>query len=139
MIGLDTNIVLRWLVDDSVWPDDAPGQTTLISEKMTSENVVFFVNSIVFVETIWILTSKLKLTRSLAVQIVDKLLQASNVRVENRAAIEAAGKGFAAGPADFGDCLIGEINRQSGCSTTLTFDRRASKVETFTRLERGRS
>lgn len=135
MIGLDTNILLRWLVDESVWPDDAPHQTKLIQATMTTKGAIFFVNSIVFVETIWILTKKLKLTRALASNIVTKLVNAKNIRVADRDEIVAAGKSFAAGPAQFGDYLIGEINSHAGCSTTLTFDHEASKAKTFTKLE----
>lgn len=138
MIGLDINILLRWLLDTSVWPEDAPHQTLLIKETMQARGTMFFVNSIVFVEMIWILTSRLKLTRLVAAEIVEKLLTATNVYVDQRAAIVAAGKEFAKGSAQFGDYLIGEINRAAGCDTTLTFDHDASKAETFTKLERKR-
>ncbi len=38
---------------------------------------------------------------------------------------------FRAGPADFSDYLIGEIDRRAGCTMTLTFDRRLAATEGF--------
>ena len=138
MIGLDTNVLLRWLIDESVWPDDAPAQTALAAATLTDARTQFFINTIVLAETMWVLANKLKLARASLTEVVQRLLYTSNLVVAERKAVEAALRAFETGSAGFNDHLIGEINAASGCETTLTFDKDASRAGLFTRLAHGR-
>ena len=136
MIGLDTNVLLRWLIDESVWPDDAPDQTALAVATLNDARSRFFINAIVLAETMWVLANKLKLARASLIEVVQRLLYASNVVLAERRAVEAALRAFETGTAGFNDHLIGQINLACGCETTLTFDKGASRADPFTHLTR---
>ena len=136
MIGLDTNVLLRWLVDETVWPDDAPEQTAKAAEILSQRETRFFVNTVVLAETIWILARPLRQKKPVLAALLQRLLESANIVVDNREAAEAALDGWSKGRGDFPDHLIGAINRLAGCSTTLTFDRKAAPADAFTHLRR---
>ena len=136
MIGLDTNVLLRWLVDERVWPDDAPHQTALAAETLGRRDMRFFVNAVVLVETVWILAQPLRQRKPMLVALVDRLLNASNIVVDHCDAAKAALAAWRDGKGEFADHFIGAINDLAGCQTTLTFDRKAAFAPTFTHLHR---
>ena len=90
MIGLDTNVLLRWLVDETVWPDDAPEQTALATEALSRRDAQFFVNAVVLAETVWILARPLRQKKAALVSVIRRLLNASNVVVDHREAAQHA-------------------------------------------------
>lgn len=135
MIGLDTNVLLRWLIDDSIVPDDDPTQTDLVNHAILDSDDTFFVNHVVLAETMWVLRNRAGQSKELVCEIASRLLHTSNIEVQDRRVVEAAIASFAREPGDFADHLIGQINRAARCTTTLTFDRKASKTPTlFKRL-----
>lgn len=136
MIGLDTNVLLRWLVDETVWPDDAPDQTAKAAETLSRRDAQFFVNTVVLTETIWILSRPLRQQKATLAALVQRLLDSANIVIDHREAAEAARAIWSKGRGGFADHLIGEINRSVGCKTTLTFDRKAEPADAFTHLRR---
>lgn len=135
MIGLDTNILLRWLLDDSIVDDDAPEQAELVAAKLLQPGARFFVNDIVLAETIWVLRNKIGKRKDVIADVVDRLLASTNIEVEDRVAIQEAKSAYLQGSGDFADELIASVNLASGCSTTFTFDRKASRSTRFTNLQ----
>lgn len=134
MIGLDTNVLLRWLLDDSIVADDAPEQTELVARTILEGGDTFFVNHVVLAETIWVLRNKAGQSRKTIEEIVGRLIHSSNVDVEDQDVVRRALAAFVAGKADFADYLIAEINMAAGCASTLTFDRKAARHPGFSRL-----
>lgn len=134
MIGLDTNILLRWLLDDSIIVDDAPTQTELVSRTILESGETFFVNDIVLAETIWVLRNKVGQSRKVVEEIVNRLLSSANVETGSPDVVRRALDAFVEGKADFADYMIAEVNVAAGCSTTLTFDRKAAQHPSFSRL-----
>jgi predicted nucleic-acid-binding protein len=136
MIGLDTNVLLRWLVQDDILGGDAPHQVELVRELVERAEETLFVNQIVIVEIIWVLRSKAGLDKDAVVQLVTRLLLAVKTIVQDRDLLLAALESYSRYPGDFSDHLIGEINKHNGCRTTLTFDRAAAKSPNFSALQR---
>jgi predicted nucleic-acid-binding protein len=135
MIGLDTNILLRWLVTDEMVADDAPHQTELVSSTILESDETFFVNHVVLAETVWVLRNRVNQPKDVIDEIITRLLFSSDVEVDRPDVVAAAQASFRDGPGDFADYLIAHINQSAGCSTTLTFDFKASKSQSlFTRL-----
>jgi predicted nucleic-acid-binding protein len=128
MIGLDTNVLLRWLITDEIAPDDAPDQTSLVSSIILESGETFFVNHIVLAETVWVLRNRAHRSKEVVSEIIDRLLLSSNVEVAQADIVAAAQSSFRDGPGDFTDHLIGHVNRSAGCITTLTFDHQAGKA-----------
>ncbi len=128
MIGLDTNVLVRLLVeDDRRQSGRAAG---VLREACTAESPGY-VNHIVLCELVWVLQARYRFGRAAIAGTVKALSQSSDVRLENPAAVRRALDSFVAGSADFADCLVGILNREAGCGTTLTFDRAAAALPDF--------
>jgi predicted nucleic-acid-binding protein len=82
-------------------------------------------------ETEWVLRSRYSLPKSLIIEAISGLLDATDVRFEDEPAIEVALFIWKDTTADFADCLIGTQNRRLGCRATATFDVKASKLPGF--------
>lgn len=128
MLGIDTNVLVRFLVRD----DEAQFERArkLIQRELATGGEVF-VNQLVLMETEWVLRSRYSLSKHRVVEAISGLLDASDVRFEDEAAVEEALFLWKESVADFADCLIGARNRRLGCRATATFDLRASKLPGF--------
>lgn len=136
MIGLDTNILLRWLMDDALSRDDAPHQAALVEALAANADEEFFINQIVLVETAWVLKRRAHVAKDALVTILGRLLNTGNILFQDREILLSALASYARYPGDFSDHLIGTINEQSGCRTTLTFDKAAARSPQFSELQR---
>ncbi len=133
VIGIDTNVLLRWLIDDEPVGGDAPHQTALVERAIAGKGPCY-ANAVVIAETLWVVGGPLKQPRSVQAEIVERLLNSVNVEVSDRDAVESALDGLKSGGGGFADHLIGAMNRLAGCATTLTFDKAAAKSADFTEL-----
>jgi predicted nucleic-acid-binding protein len=130
MIGIDTNILLRAITcDDDVLSHYA---RNFLSNLTSSHKGV--VNSVVLVEFVWTLRRGYKYERHDITAIIDKMLQSPCYQFTDRKATNAAIERCKLENIEFADALIGELNREFGCTTTMTFDENASKSDTFTKL-----
>lgn len=134
LIGLDTNILLRWLIDETIWPDDHPDQTRAV-EELAESGQTFFVNDVVIVETVWVLTRPMAQPKSILLQVLDRLLETTNVVIDRREVVVAAVADFRDGKPGFADHLIGHLNRHAGCEATLSFDADARRSKLFRELK----
>lgn len=130
MIGLDSNVLLRWIVDDPT----APEQSQIVQERLDRESALLFINHIVLAETLWVLRRAGGLAPSRVDEIVSTLLEAPNVRLDKPEIVEWALESFRKSPGGFADHLIAATNRHAGCVTTLSFDKDASTSPSFTLL-----
>ncbi len=129
MLGLDTNVLVRFLVrDDEAQFDKA---RKLIKREVAAGRRVF-VSQLVLLEAEWVLRSRYGLPKQQIVEVVSGLLDATDVQLEDEAAIEEALFTWKDATADFADCLIGARNRRLGCRATATFDAKAAKLPGFT-------
>ena len=129
-IGLDTNVALRWLVEDR----GSPLQSQIAVEAMAEQAEVVHINLVVLSELIWLGSQVLKMDRAQQTALLRGLLDHPSVDLANRASVESAFAAFEAGGAGFTDHLIGALNADAGCKTTLTFDQRAARSPHFTAL-----
>jgi predicted nucleic-acid-binding protein len=125
MLGVDTNVLVCFLVrDDEVQFEKA---RKLIKREVAAGRRVF-VSQLVLLETEWVLRSRYSLPKTLIIEAISGLLDATDVRFENEPAIEEALYMWKDTTADFADCLIGAQNRRLGCRATATFDLKAAKL-----------
>lgn len=134
MIGLDTNVLLRALISDKVWPDDHPGQTQAARDLVRDGTAIFYVNQIVLAETVWVLTQPMEQPKAVVVGILQALLASANVVIAERDAVASAVSAYQEGKPGFADHLIGHVNRMAGCETTVSFDKDTKHSPTFRRL-----
>ena len=128
MIGLDTNVLVRHLVQDD------PGQSRKATQVMTkrcTRDDPGFINRVVLCELVWVLESAYGYSKDTIVAVLEKLLRTSQLKIEDVQAAWTAFRMYQKGKADFADCLLGATNRLGGCDETVTFDQAASKLEGF--------
>jgi predicted nucleic-acid-binding protein len=130
MIGLDTNILLRSATQDD--PVQSPVARRLIAT--LDEANPGYINTVVLAEFVWTLRTRYKYQRAQIVTAIEALLQSAAFVISDRDAVNAAAARCRDDAVDFADALIGELNRQAGCPTTMTFDRHTSKGGAFTEL-----
>lgn len=128
MLGVDTNVLVRFLVRD----DEAQYEKArkLIKREVAAGRSVF-ISQLVLLETEWVLRSRYSLSKELIIEAISGLLDAADVRFEDELAIEEALFIWKNTTADFADCLIGARNRRLGCRATATFDMKASRLPGF--------
>ena len=128
MLGIDTNVLVRFLVRD----DEAQFEKArkLIRREVAAGQRVF-VNQLVLMETEWVLRSRYAVPKNQIVEAVSGLLNATDVQIEDEPAVEEALFIWRDSIADFADCLIGAKNRRLGCRATATFDAKAARLPGF--------
>jgi predicted nucleic-acid-binding protein len=132
VIGIDTNVLLRWLIAPEEWDiGSSRAEIALVEKTLSSEGLEFFVNMIVVAETTWILEQKLKLDRAMVCEVVDRLLYSSNIVVGDARVVMEARQVYEDSNIGFADCLIGQANGLAGCTHTLTFDKKAARRAGF--------
>lgn len=129
MKGLDTNVLIRFLVRDD--EDQAQAVRTLLIEAEKKEES-FFVPVSVTLEVIWVLSSAYGYSRDEIIRTLEALLVLPVILMEEHDRI-ARLCGFASHHTNgLADILIGLSAKDNGCSTTLTFDKKAAQSDLFT-------
>jgi predicted nucleic-acid-binding protein len=123
MIGLDTNVLVRYVVQDDA--DQSARATELIETHCRADNPGW-IDSIVLCELVWVLESAYGYEREIVASVLRQLLGTADIVVENPTQAWSALRAYESGPADFADYLVGLRNHGNGCESTYTFDRRAS-------------
>ena len=120
MIGLDTNVLVRYLTGD----DERQFRTArrFLEEVETAGDTVR-VDHVVLAELSWVLQISYRFDRATLVAALERLLETVEITIEDRDVVRDALSDFASGKGGFADYLIGSRNRAAGCSMTVTFDR----------------
>jgi len=128
MIGLDTNILVRYLTQDD--PAQSPRATYLIEHRLSEANPGY-VSVVAMVETVWVLDRAYKLTDQEIAAAIERMLQTDVLIVESEQDVFTAMVALKQGLGGFADALIAALGSSAGCSCTLTFDRRALRLSGF--------
>ncbi len=123
MIGLDTNVLVRYIMQDHAAQSAA---ATRLIESLTSEERGF-VPIVALVEFGWVLESRYELDRNEIAEGYEAILRSRELVVENAEAVWRALRLYAHSKADLADCLIERSAAAAGCERTMTFDRRAAR------------
>ena len=115
MIGLDTNVIVRYLAQDEV--RQAAAATRLIEGALSAE-VRGFISIVTLAEVVWVMSSSYRVGRPAIADIVEGLLTAPQLTVEKADAVWQALRAYRDSKADFSDALIVELGRDAGCAKT---------------------
>jgi predicted nucleic-acid-binding protein len=124
MIGLDTNVLLRYLAQDD--PKQSARATEIVEQRLT-EQEPGFVSLVTILEVVWVLKSLFKRSRQDIANDIEMLLAADTLEVQNEQEVYLAVVALRNGSGTFEDALIGALGVWRGCSATLTFDEGAAK------------
>ena len=124
MIGLDTNVLLRYLVRD-----DAAQAVRADRELERDER--FLINGIVLCELVWVLETGYAFSRTEIAAALERILATAQFEIESKDLALAALDDFKGAARDWADCLIGRLNRAAGATETVTFDRSLKGLDGF--------
>ncbi len=122
MIGLDTNVIVRYLVQDE--PDQSAMASAVIDE--LTESDPGYLSLVTVVELYWVLRRAYKVSPGRCAELVEGLLDSRELRVDQGSVVRSALTACKQG-ADFADAVIVELGRVAGCEHTVTFDQRAAR------------
>ncbi|MBI4768198.1 MAG: type II toxin-antitoxin system VapC family toxin [Deltaproteobacteria bacterium] len=128
MIGLDTNVLIRYIVRDD--QPQAAAATKLIESRCTSDDPGL-INRIVLCELVWVLGRGYEYDRKMIARVVRRILTVQEFRVDGAESAWRAISLFEQGKADFADYLIGLSNHDDKAEVTYTFDRTAAESGLF--------
>lgn len=128
MIGLDTNILVRYIAQDD--PIQSSKATEIIERRLTEENPGFL-STVAMIETVWVLERAYRLKSDELAAIIERILQIDVLVVENEQEIFTAMMALKQGKGSFADAVILALGARAGCSYTLTFDQKASRLSGF--------
>ena len=124
MIGLDTNVLIRFLVDDD--PEQNRAARAFLSSRSFQDPV--FVSAVTTAETVWLLTKRLNYPMASVADLLRDLLASDGLVMEHAGEIDRILNDETAPSTDLADYLIAWSGLAAGCSHTVTFDRRAARA-----------
>jgi predicted nucleic-acid-binding protein len=131
MIGLDTNVLVRYIMQDD---ELQAGKATKLVESLSPDDPGF-VTLVSVIELVWVLSSCFDLTREQITHALDALLRAKQLVVDQADQVARALRIYSSSSADFADCLIERTATSAGCAKTMTFDVAASKQAGMTLIQ----
>ncbi len=132
MIGLDTNVLVRYLTQDD--KEQAKLATNLL-EKQASKPQSLFINNIVLCELVWVLNRGYKYKKENIIYVLRHIFSTKEFSFENHSILWEALDEYERNYLDFSDALISRINCAHKCEKSYTFDKGASLSEKFSLLE----
>jgi predicted nucleic-acid-binding protein len=123
MLGLDTNVLVRYIMQDDA---KQSAKATQLVESLTPQTPGF-ISTVALVELVWVLSGAYGLTREEQAHAIELLLRTKEIVVDRADQAIRALRQFNTTSADFADCLIERAGASAGCGQTLTFDVGASK------------
>lgn len=131
MIGIDTNVLVRYLAQDD--PEQAALATRLLES--LSSAAPAFVSQVVLAETVWVLRSCYAANASRIGHVIEMLLRTEAILVERAEVVWRALRRFRKNQGTFPDALVAELARAAGCERVYSFDRAAVKRSGMTLLK----
>jgi predicted nucleic-acid-binding protein len=128
MIGLDTNILIRYLTQDD--PVLSPKATAMIERELSPERPGF-ITVVTMAEVAWVLDRIYSLSREEIADDIERILGIDALVVERERQVFEAMMLTRRRAADFADALIGLTALRAGCSHVVTFDRKAARLPGF--------
>ncbi len=123
MIGLDTNILVRYVTQDH------PAQSAAAAKVMDSlsSELPGFLSLVVITELVWVLQFSYRFKKQEIEQVVERLLRSRELVVEQAEIVSQALRRFRTSRADFADCLIERSGHAVECPYVLTLDKNAAE------------
>ena len=126
MTGLDTNVLVRYVVRDD--EGQARAAASFLQEHCTPESPGWL-NRIVLCELVWVLQRAYKYSHGQIATVLEQIFRTRQLAVEDLPEAWQALAAYRTGGADFADSLLALTNRKHGCETTITFDHRAQGLD----------
>ena len=131
MIALDTNVLVRFLVDDE--PRQARTAREFL-ERLTGEHPGFVCREVI-VELVWVLERTYVFSRERIAGVLDALIATEELQIEASDDVARAAFQYGRGGAGFSDLMIAAAAQRAGAQALYTFDQRAAQIPNATLLQ----
>jgi predicted nucleic-acid-binding protein len=128
VIGLDTNVIVRYLAQDD--PRQSAAAARFIERSLSPENPGL-ITGVTLCEVVWVLAECYGADRARIRAVIEGLLSSKQLVVDEADVVWKALRAWAASAVDFSDALIGQIVTARGGGKTITFDKAAAKLPGF--------
>jgi predicted nucleic-acid-binding protein len=128
MIGVDTNVLVRYMVADD---EDQTRRAAAFLEGAISVDDPGFVSVVVLVELVWVLERTYRFSSDEIAGAIASVLRAEPLRIDRRAEVVEALGVFQTKQGSFADALIATLAERAGCAHVVTFDRKAARLPGF--------
>jgi predicted nucleic-acid-binding protein len=125
MPGLDTNVLVRWLVADD---EDQVTRAQRLFEDARARQIPLFIPATVTLELEWVLRSCYRFDKAIVLQTFNALLETQEIEFHSEAALEHALHLYRLGIAEFADCFHAGICCATDRTPLLTFDEKAARL-----------
>jgi len=125
MTGVDANVLLRYIVSD----DKRQQEIAARFFDSLSETNPGFISIVVMIEILWVFCSRYRKTKQEARDLIALLLSSPSLKIQHADIWEKILRDPDLKEKDLSDAMIVALGKQAGCTTTVTFDRRAAKIE----------
>jgi len=132
MAGLDTNVLVRWLLDDD---KKQAARVQMLFEETRANRATLFVPSTVVLELEWVLRARYQLDKAVVLGAFSALLETQELEFQDEAALERALSLYRQSSADFADCLRAGQCGFAGQAPMMTFDETAARLPTVQLLK----
>lgn len=125
MIGVDTNVLVRYLVGDDL-------QQSRLSKNVFNSFSTYepgFISREVMIETVWVLERAYKISRSHIGAVIEGLLAAEELKIEQSGDVAWVLRRYLESKLGFADLMIARAGQRQGCTVTVTFDKGAAGIE----------
>lgn len=127
MIGLDTNILVRYFAQDDAKQSALANRVIATLSKAEPG----FIALVTLCELVWVLESAYALKTPAIASVLRQVLESDELVIENKTVAWAALGELTHAGVDFSDAIIAELGKQAGCRHTVTFDKRAGRMAAF--------
>jgi predicted nucleic-acid-binding protein len=128
MIGLDTNVLVRYLTGDD--REQYESAVELITSTIDAGEEIY-INCTVLCEMVWVLRSAYQTDRSTIAKIIREMLDTRGFVFDDSLLVRQACEAYSCKQGDYADYLIGLGNQEAGCRLTATFDHALTDSKVF--------
>jgi len=132
MIGLDTNILVRFLMNDD---EKQSKKVYKLFKKTEADKTELFIPSVVILELIWVLDSAYNISRANILDAISDLLLMPILHFEHQTSLQQFIVSAQQNKYDLADLLIAHAAKHQGCQKMITFDKKAAKFNLFELLQ----
>ena len=125
MAGLETNLLVRWLLEDD---EEQTARTQRLFRVARANQATLFVPGTVVLELEWVLLSRYRIDKATVLQTFTALLETQELDFQMEAGLERALHLYRQGAAEFADCMHAGLCSAGGNGPLLTFDQKAARL-----------
>ncbi len=129
LVGIDTNVLIRYIVQDD--PQQSQQATDFIEQACFKKEILIFISGIILCELIWVLETVYEYSKADIVMVLEKILKTRQFHIHDTKILWHCLYDYQNLNIDFSDGYIAHLNAANECEYTLTFDKKAARLNDF--------